>query len=59
MLPSDPRWWEFNDEPKWSVLAVGLGIIGIFYAAAGLVGLVQEKFRENSSTSVCCSRFSW
>jgi hypothetical protein len=45
MLPSDTRWWEFNDEPKWSVLAVGLGIIGIFYVAAAFVGLVQGKFQ--------------
>ena len=45
MLPSDTRWWEFNDEPKWSVLAVGLGIIGIFYVAAALVGLVLGKVR--------------
>jgi 4-amino-4-deoxy-L-arabinose transferase-like glycosyltransferase len=41
MLPSDSRWWEFNDDPKWSVLAVGLGLIGIFYAASGLAGFFQ------------------
>ena len=46
MLPSDTRWWEFNDEPKWSVLAVGLGLIGVFYVAAALVGLVQGKFKH-------------
>jgi 4-amino-4-deoxy-L-arabinose transferase-like glycosyltransferase len=45
MLPSDTRWWEFNDEPKWSVLAVGLGIIGIFYVTAALVGLIRGKAR--------------
>ena len=40
-LPSDTRWWEFNDDPKWSALAVAMGVIGLFYigmAAAGLVG---------------------
>jgi 4-amino-4-deoxy-L-arabinose transferase-like glycosyltransferase len=46
MLPSDTRWWEFNDEPKWSVLAVSLGLIGIFYVAAGVVGLLQGKFKH-------------
>jgi 4-amino-4-deoxy-L-arabinose transferase-like glycosyltransferase len=46
MLPSDTRWWEFNDEPKWSVLAVGLGVVGIFYVAAGVVGLLQGKFKH-------------
>jgi 4-amino-4-deoxy-L-arabinose transferase-like glycosyltransferase len=42
MLPSDSRWWEFNDDPKWSALAVGLGLIGIFYAASGLAGFFQR-----------------
>ena len=40
-LPSDTRWWEFNDDPKWSALAVALGIVGLLYlgmAVAGLVG---------------------
>jgi hypothetical protein len=46
MLPSDTRWWEFNDEPKWTVLAVGLGLIGIFYVAAALAGLVRGKFKH-------------
>jgi 4-amino-4-deoxy-L-arabinose transferase-like glycosyltransferase len=46
MLPADTRWWEFNDEPKWSVLAVGLGILGIFYVAAALVGLIRGKFKH-------------
>lgn len=38
MLPSDTRWWEFNDEPKWSALAVGFGVIGLFYCVSGLAG---------------------
>ena len=38
MLPSDTRWWEFDDEPKWSALAVGLGVIGLFYFVSGLAG---------------------
>ncbi len=42
MLPSDSRWWEFNDDPKWSALAVGLGLIGIFYAASGLAGFFER-----------------
>jgi 4-amino-4-deoxy-L-arabinose transferase-like glycosyltransferase len=46
MLPADTRWWEFNDEPKWSVLAVCLGVIGIFYVTAGLLGLVRGKFKH-------------
>jgi len=43
MLPSDTRWWEFNDELKWSVLAIALGVIGLFYVICGLVGWVSSR----------------
>ncbi len=42
-LPSDTRWWEFNDDPKWSALAVALGIIGLGYTAMAAVGLVKGR----------------
>jgi hypothetical protein len=38
-LPSDTRWWEFNDDPKWSALAVALGIIGLAYIGMAVGGL--------------------
>lgn len=44
ILPSDTRWWEFNDDPVWSALAVSLGAIGLLYLAAALAGLVRGKF---------------
>ncbi len=38
LLPPDPRWWEFNDDAKHSVVAVGFGLLNLAYvAAAGLV----------------------
>ncbi|MGH9513248.1 MAG: glycosyltransferase family 39 protein [Terriglobales bacterium] len=43
MLPSDTRWWELNDDPKWSALAVALGLIGVFYVGAGLAGIARRK----------------
>lgn len=43
MLPSDSRWWEFNDEPRWSALAVGLGLVGVLYILLGLVGLAHIR----------------
>jgi len=43
LLPSDPRWWEFNDEPKWSVVAVGLGLLNLLYVAAALLGLMCRR----------------
>jgi hypothetical protein len=41
MLPSDPRWWEFNDDPKWSALAVALGAINLAYVLCALVGWLR------------------
>ena len=43
LLPADSRWWEFNDDLKWSTLAVALGAIGLLYVAAAFVGLVRAR----------------
>ena len=43
MLPSDSRWWEFNDEPKWSALAVSFGVINLFYIACAIVGWMRVR----------------
>ena len=43
-LPSDTRWWEFNDDPKWSALAVALGIINLLYVGAALAGLLRARW---------------
>jgi 4-amino-4-deoxy-L-arabinose transferase-like glycosyltransferase len=42
MLPSDSRWWEFNDEPKWSALAVAFGAVGLFYVGSAFNGFRRE-----------------
>jgi hypothetical protein len=42
-LPSDSRWWEVNDDPKWSALVVALGIIGLFYVGMAVAGLVRGR----------------
>jgi Dolichyl-phosphate-mannose-protein mannosyltransferase len=42
-LPSDTRWWEFNDDPKWSALAVALGIIGLAYIGMAASGLTKGR----------------
>jgi 4-amino-4-deoxy-L-arabinose transferase-like glycosyltransferase len=44
LLPCDTRWWEFNDDPQWSALAVGLGLIGVFYAVMAMLGMVRGRF---------------
>ena len=43
MLPSDTRWWEFNDEPRWSALAVGFGVVGLFYFLSGFAGWLLTR----------------
>ena len=43
MLPSDSRWWEFNDEPKWSALAVGFGAINLLYLMFAVVGWIKSR----------------
>ncbi len=42
-FPSDTRWWEFNDDPEWSALAVALGIIGLVYVALAAAGLAKAR----------------
>jgi 4-amino-4-deoxy-L-arabinose transferase-like glycosyltransferase len=40
LLPTDPRWWEFNDDTIQSVVAVGFGLLNLAYVAAALLGLI-------------------
>ena len=46
MLPCDSRWWEFNDEPKWSVLAIAFGVINLGYLLCALVGWMRSRKLE-------------
>ena len=43
MLPADPRWWEFNDDVKWSVASVALGVINLVYVVLALAGLTRGQ----------------
>ena len=43
MLPSDTRWWAFDDEPRWSALALGLGIVGLFYVVSAFAGWARAR----------------
>ena len=42
LLPADTRWWEFDDDLKWSVLTVALGMVNLLYLAAALCGLLRN-----------------
>jgi hypothetical protein len=48
LLPSDPRWWEFNDAAKHSFIAVGFGLLNLAYVAAALLALLPGKSRRPS-----------
>jgi 4-amino-4-deoxy-L-arabinose transferase-like glycosyltransferase len=43
LLPPDPRWWEFNDDPKMSTVAVAFGLINLFYMLLAVAGLVRGR----------------
>jgi 4-amino-4-deoxy-L-arabinose transferase-like glycosyltransferase len=43
ILPPDVRWWEFHDDTKQSVIAVGFGLLNLAYVAAALLALVRGQ----------------
>ncbi len=50
LLPCDPRWWEFNDEPKMSAIAVGFGLLNLAYVAAALAAAALATLFSRHST---------
>jgi 4-amino-4-deoxy-L-arabinose transferase-like glycosyltransferase len=42
ILQSDPRWWEFNDDPRWSAVAVGFGMINLLYVSLAVAALIMR-----------------
>lgn len=45
ILPPDVRWWEFNDDLKASVMAVGFGLLNLAYVGAAVVALARGGSR--------------
>jgi 4-amino-4-deoxy-L-arabinose transferase-like glycosyltransferase len=43
LLPPDSRWYEFNDDPQWIVLAAGLGVLNLLYILAAVAGLIRGR----------------
>ena len=48
ILPPDVRWWEFHDDTKQSVIAVGFGLLNLAYVAGALLALVRGQARRPS-----------
>ena len=43
LFPSDPRWWEFNDDHRWLALSLAFGVINLAYVVMGLTGFVRGR----------------
>jgi hypothetical protein len=43
LLPSDPRWWQFNDEHSWLVVSIVFGLVNLAYVAAAAAGLLHVR----------------
>jgi hypothetical protein len=43
LFPSDPRWWEFNDDHRWLALSLAFGAINLTYVLMGMAGFVRGR----------------
>lgn len=43
LFPSDPRWWELNDDPRWLAVSLGLGLENLVYVVLALAGLLRAR----------------
>ncbi len=43
LFPSDPRWWEFNDDRRWLAVSLGFGLVNLIYVALALAGLLRAR----------------
>jgi hypothetical protein len=43
LLPSDPRWWEFDDDPLWLTVSLVFALINLAYVAAAAAGLLRSR----------------
>jgi 4-amino-4-deoxy-L-arabinose transferase-like glycosyltransferase len=43
LLPSDPRWWEFDDDPLWLAVSIVFGLVNLAYVGAAAAGLLRSR----------------
>jgi hypothetical protein len=41
LFPSDPRWWEFNDDARWLAVSLTFGLLNLLYAGMAAAGLLR------------------
>ena len=42
LFPSDPRWWEFNDDRRWLTVSLAFGAINLLYVVMFLAGWIRS-----------------
>jgi hypothetical protein len=43
LFPSDPRWWEFNDDRRWLAVSLAFGAINLVYVVMFLLGAFRSR----------------
>ncbi len=43
LFPSDPRWWEFNDDHRWLAVSLAFGVINLAYVVMAAAGLLRAR----------------
>lgn len=43
LFPSDPRWWEFNDDRRWLAVSLAFGVINLAYVLLAAAGLIRAR----------------
>jgi 4-amino-4-deoxy-L-arabinose transferase-like glycosyltransferase len=43
LFPSDPRWWEFNDDGRWLAVSLAFGVVNLMYVVRSAGGLVRAR----------------
>jgi 4-amino-4-deoxy-L-arabinose transferase-like glycosyltransferase len=43
LLPSDPRWWEFNDDRRWLAASIVFGAVNLIYVLLAAGGLFRSR----------------
>ena len=44
LLPSDPRWWEFDDDPTWLTVSIVFGLLNLAYVGAAAAGFWRSRY---------------
>lgn len=43
LLPSDPRWYEFNDARPWLVVSIAFGLLNLLYVGGSILGFLRSR----------------